>query len=101
MLQLPLIKRYKENEILLTEDEPFRICVGIGYGYLLCSETLEGHYGDQMNITSKLGEDIASGNEILLTEPAYADISDQHKQMFRARQVVISDTSLTCYETKV
>jgi class 3 adenylate cyclase len=29
------------SHLMLTEEEPFRICIGIGYGRLLYSETLE------------------------------------------------------------
>ncbi len=62
-----------ENNIMLTDSEPFRVCIGIGYGRLLYSETMEGYFGEEMNLASKLGEDTADGCETLLTEAAYSN----------------------------
>ncbi len=53
--------------LMLTQEEPFKVCIGIGYGDLLYSETLEGFFGEEMNLASKLGEDLADGGETLLT----------------------------------
>jgi len=78
------------NNLMLTESEPFRICIGIGYGRLLYSETLEGYFGDEMNLASKLGEDIAEGGETLLTLGAYKSASPVLVQEFTERQVTIS-----------
>ncbi|MFP6809065.1 MAG: adenylate/guanylate cyclase domain-containing protein [Pseudomonadales bacterium] len=61
----------KENNIMLTHKEPFRVCIGIGYGKLLYSETMEGYFGEEMNLASKLGEDTAEGGETLLTNAAF------------------------------
>ena len=94
-------KAIKEAKLMLTEEEPFRICIGIGYGKMLYSETLEGYYGDEMNITSKLGEDIAVGNEILITEAAYASITDKQKELFEKHEAVISQTPATFYRTSI
>lgn len=48
--------------------------IGIGYGEVLTVGE-RNLYGDQMNLTSRLGEDLAEANEILLTESAYAALS--------------------------
>ena len=61
-----------QARLMLTETEPFQVCVGIGYGQMLYSETLEGYFSSEMNIASKLGEDTADGGETLLTESAHA-----------------------------
>ncbi|TXS92101.1 adenylate/guanylate cyclase domain-containing protein [Parahaliea maris] len=68
---LALQQAVYQSGLMLNERERFRISAGIGYGRLLYSETLEGYFGDQMNIASKLGEDIACGDEILLSEAVY------------------------------
>lgn len=60
-----------QSKLMLTENEPFRVCIGIGYGNLLYSETLGGYFGEEMNLASKLGEDTAEGGETLLTWAAY------------------------------
>ena len=57
--------------LMLTETEPFRVCIGIGFGDLLYSETLEGYFGEEINLASKLGEDTAAGGETLITKAAH------------------------------
>ncbi len=61
-----------DSNLMLTDSEPFRVCIGIGYGRMLYSETLEGYFGEEMNLASKLGEDTANGGETLVTSSAYA-----------------------------
>lgn len=61
----------EREKLMLADREPYRVCIGIGYGKLLWSETLEGYFGEEVNIASKLGEDTARGGETLLTENAY------------------------------
>lgn len=64
-------KAIKHERLMLDHRELFRVCIGIGYGELLWSETLEGYFGEEFNLASKLGEDIADGGETLLSENAY------------------------------
>lgn len=47
--------------------------IGIGYGEVLMVEDSD-LYGNEMNLASKLGEDLARAGEILLTEGAFAQI---------------------------
>jgi class 3 adenylate cyclase len=47
--------------------------IGIGYGEVLMVEDSD-MYGSEMNLASKLGEDLARSGEILLTEAAFAQI---------------------------
>ena len=56
----------------LPEDERVVVCVGIGYGRFL--ELADDIYGDEVNLAFKLGEDVARGREILLTEGAHAKL---------------------------
>ncbi|GEM_PF-143849 len=50
------------------------ISIGIGYGELIMIST-DNHYsdvyGEQMNLASKLGEDLAGRDEVMLTEAAF------------------------------
>jgi adenylate cyclase len=48
--------------------EQVKICLGIGYGPLI--DLGEDVFGDELNLASKLGEDLADPGEILLTEAA-------------------------------
>ncbi|MEX2327148.1 MAG: adenylate/guanylate cyclase domain-containing protein, partial [Pseudomonadales bacterium] len=80
-----------ENEkLMLTENEPFSVCVGIGYGDMLYSETLEGYFGEEMNLASKLGEDTADGGETLITQNAFSAASHQLLTDFEPRQIHVS-----------
>ena len=49
---------------------------GIGYGDILVVDGGGDIYGSEVNLASKLGEDLARRGEILLTESAYARTSD-------------------------
>lgn len=51
------------------EDGRFGICIGIGCGKVLYVEN--DIFGEEVNLASKLGEDLAGEGEILLTESAY------------------------------
>lgn len=61
--------------LMLTDDEPFQVCIGVGYGRMLYSETLEGFFSAEMNLASKLGEDTADGGETLITQNAFSSAS--------------------------
>ncbi len=56
-------------------EEHVILCVGIGYGRILKIGD-EDCYGHEVNLASKLGEDIAEGGEILLTPSARTKIGD-------------------------
>ncbi|MGI9248546.1 MAG: hypothetical protein ACR2QI_05995, partial [Woeseiaceae bacterium] len=59
------------NASPLASDYPAVCCAGIGFGQVLAIGPNLAQ-GDEMNRASKLGEDIARGNETLITERAYA-----------------------------
>jgi adenylate cyclase len=53
--------------------------IGIGYGELIMIADEQGYkdaFGNPMNLASKLGEDLAEADEILLTESAFQQIAD-------------------------
>jgi adenylate cyclase len=70
---------FEKEKFMMNADEYFQSCIGIGYGRVVRCD-VEGVFGDEMNTTCKLGEDVASAGETLLTENAYrcVDIAD-HK----------------------
>lgn len=59
------------NGNVLPEDT-IHVSIGIGYGPILLA--CDDFYGDEVNLASKLGEDIADRNEVLLTERALASL---------------------------
>ena len=83
-----------DAKIMLTDDERFGICIGIGYGRVLRAGR-EGVFGHEMNLASKLGEDLAKGGEVLLTEAALARLSPQHTGQFDVRHTEISGVAVT------
>ncbi len=58
----------------LPEEKDIHLCIGIGYGKVLM---IENHdmYGSEFNLASKLEEDLAQRNEILLTQEAYQNLN--------------------------
>lgn len=54
-----------------------QVSIGIGYGELIMISTGSHYsdvYGEQMNLASKLGEDLAGRDEVMLTEAAFQQI---------------------------
>jgi class 3 adenylate cyclase len=56
-------------------EEQIVLCVGLGFGRLLKIGD-EDVFGHEVNLSSKLGEDIAKANEILVTHSARKAIGD-------------------------
>ena len=83
-----------ESRLQLTSSERYRISAGIGYGKLLYSETLEGYFGDEMNCACKLGEDVASGDETLITVAAFDHADPALLNDFKASETSVSGVQL-------
>ena len=64
------------NESALASDNPTQCCAGIGFGRVFAIGPNLAQ-GDEMNRASKLGEDIARANEVLVTERAYAVLASR------------------------
>ena len=91
------IKAVDIAEIPLQGKELYKVGVGIGYGRVLRSSH-EGVFGDEMNLASKLGEDIGEAQAILLTAKAYTDLDEQYKTGFEVQQIRISKVDMTYYQ---
>lgn len=80
---------------LMTDDESdVHVSIGIGYGTVLlfCDDM----YGNELNLASKLGEDVAERNEILLTPAARAHIKG--KRSFTVLPMSMSGVSMKAYK---
>ena len=77
-----LHKAFEHDPILITENQTYELCIGIGYGPLIFSSSLEGYFGNEMNLASKLGEDLARGKETLVTSSAYNQLPTVMKRDF-------------------
>jgi adenylate cyclase len=75
---------------LLPEEHRLYVSIGIGYGRILNIED-QDLFGNEVNLASKLGEDVAKMGEILLSAAARAQLQDTH---FEAREESISISGL-------
>jgi class 3 adenylate cyclase len=75
------------------EDERLRFSYGIGYGELLA---VDGDlFGLEMNLASKLGEDLARPGEALLTPAAIAAVGARHRRRLVAHPPMkLADSSV-------
>ena len=89
---LEITNRLNTVNILLPEDRRLYVSIGIGFGHILNVED-EDLYGDEVNLASKLGEDVAGRGEILLTLNAHAQLQDSNIET-REDTVSISGLSL-------
>lgn len=71
---------------------------GIGYGEVLVVEN-EDLYGSEVNLASKLGEDLAQRGEILLTQSAFARV-DPTKRSYEQLSMSISGLDLIVHRVK-
>ncbi len=70
---------YQEFNNSVPEEERIEISFGIGFGKILKTES--DAFGEEINLASKLGEDLAYPGEILLTQSAYWQV--KHMWPFR------------------
>lgn len=69
-------------------EEQVLLCVGLGHGRVLRIGDTDV-YGAEVNAASKLGEDIAKANEILVTAAARQALGDGAKVSFVDAEVVV------------
>lgn len=83
---------------LVTEEaSDVHVSIGIGYGPILlfCDDL----YGNEMNIASKLGEDLAERDEILLSKEAH-DALGETSHTFEVLPITVSGINLQAYKVK-
>jgi adenylate cyclase len=83
----------------LPEDWDLHASIGIGHGELLMIAD-DDFYGNELNLASKLGEDIAESGETLLTEAAHAKLVDEGPTVrlsFEPREVTVSKMMLKAF----
>jgi class 3 adenylate cyclase len=64
-----ITERLAVVNLLLPERKRLYVSIGIGFGGILNVENME-LFGDELNVASKLGEDVAGMGQILLTQAA-------------------------------
>jgi len=66
-----VVERLDSANVVLPEDRRLYVSIGIGYGTVLNVDE-EDIFGDEVNLASKLGEDVAERGMIVLTAAARA-----------------------------
>lgn len=84
---------------LITPDESdVHVSIGVGYGPTLLA--CDDFYGDEVNLSSKLGEDVAERDEILFTQTAHERIKDADAS-FEEFPLTVSGLDLKAYRLKI
>jgi len=68
-----------------------RVCIGIGHGPLMLFPGEEDYFGMEINLASKLGEDLAGPGEVLLTEAAYRGLPEAFRHAVDGPKVLALD----------
>jgi len=84
----------------LTGDENFGVSMGIGFGRLLYAGSKDGYFGDEMNIASKLGEDLGSRDDIFLSQRAHAALSSKDQFSLEKLCGQVSGAEFTYYRVR-
>ena len=93
---LEIHRTLRARGIMLTDGEPYRVCIAVGHGRVLDNGPL-GVLGDEMNIVAKLGEDIAAPGETLLTQAGYQSLATQARPPVEKIELTISTVAVTAY----
>jgi class 3 adenylate cyclase len=90
-----IVERLNTVNLLLPEGRRLYASIGVGYGRVLNIGD-EDLFGDEVNLASKLGEDVAGPSQILLTAAAQARLNDPSIAT-RAEELNISGLTLAYY----
>jgi adenylate cyclase len=90
-----LLTELSRQNAVLPRDWDLHVGIGIGYGDLLMVGTHD-FYGSELNLASKLGEDLAGPGEVLLTEAASARAARMRSRL-RRRKVHVGGLDIACY----
>lgn len=90
-----ITSRLGSANVILPSDKELYASIGIGHGLIL---NVENHsiYGNEVNLASKLGEDVGELGDVLLTPGAYGELSEDEVKC-EERSLSISGLQLTYY----
>lgn len=94
-----IIKRLEAANTMLPDELDMHGKFGVGYGEILIVQD-EDLYGAEVNLASKLGEDLAARNEILLTESAFKRV-DAAKRAYEEIEMSVSGLQLVVHKVKL
>jgi class 3 adenylate cyclase len=90
-----ITERLGSANVILPSDKELYCSIGIGYGSIL-NVANEAIYGNEVNLASKLGEDIGNLGDVLLTPDARAQVAADSFG-FEERKVSISGLELSYF----
>ena len=90
-----ITRRLESANVILPSDKELYASIGIGHGSILNIEN-EAIYGAEVNLASKLGEDIGGLGDVLLTEQAWDELGDPDLKS-EQRTVSVSGLELVYY----
>ena len=94
---LKMQKYLSDRNARVADPDQFTICMGISHGKILYLG--EDVFGDAVNTASKLGEDIASSDEVLLCENSYKLLENNGEYAFEyIKGLEMSDVVFNYYK---
>lgn len=93
-----ITSRLDSANVILPADKELYASIGVGYGPILNVEN-ETIYGTEVNLASKLGEDIGNLGDVLLTPSAYEQVASNGIEC-EQRTVTVSGLDLEYYAVK-
>ena len=90
-----ITERLESANVILPSDRELYVSIGIGHGPLLNIEN-RVVYGSEVNLASKLGEDIGGLGDVLLTPNAFDQVKETGVDV-EERTVSVSGLKLTYY----
>lgn len=97
---IDILKRLAAVNTGLPDSLDLSASIGIGYGEMLMLK--EDMYGSELNLASKLGEDLARSGEVLLTKAAFDNLqiedSQVRKREWEELRLAVSELELIAYK---
>ena len=97
---LTLQHAFEASNLMTSDDLDIYISCGIDYGKILVIEG-EDCFGDAVNRASKLGEDVASAREVLITKEAMDMIPREANVKGKKMSVSVSGLNITAYSISI
>ena len=94
---LAINRSFTEDNQSAAEENRIHASIGIGYGPVLLAR--DDVFGDEVNLASKLGEDLAKSDEVLLTASAHRRAGVRAGE-FEALDISISGIHLAAFRLK-
>jgi class 3 adenylate cyclase len=95
-----ILKAFSVVNFGLPDDRDLYAEIGIGYGTTLVIGE-EDIFGCEVNLASKLGEDVARRGEILLTEAAFQQLSAVQSEQWERLVLTVSEMEMIAYKFKL